>query len=179
MHGHQLRQLAEMEHIDMWTDITVGALYGAIKRMASEGLIEEARVEREGSYPERQVWRITDAGRVALTSVRRDGLREIVIKPDPFDLAISRLDKSTLDEIPETVDARLANLRALLAQEEAHLHSIAKYLTTIELFVMKHRAARIRAEIEWHEELVRHLPEFLEDERLRSDHTGPGKDTEK
>ena len=41
MHGHQLRQLAEMEHIDMWTDITVGALYGAIKRLAAEDLIEE------------------------------------------------------------------------------------------------------------------------------------------
>ena len=57
MHGHQLRQLAEKEHIDMWTDITVGGLYGAIKRLAAEGLIEEARVEREGAYPERQVWR--------------------------------------------------------------------------------------------------------------------------
>ena len=59
MHGHQLRLLAEEEHIDQWTDITVGALYGAIKRLATEGLIEERRVEREGSFPERQVWGIT------------------------------------------------------------------------------------------------------------------------
>lgn len=29
MHGHQLRLLAEEEHIDLWTDITVGGLYGA------------------------------------------------------------------------------------------------------------------------------------------------------
>ena len=98
MHGHQLRQLAEKEHIDMWTDISVGALYGAIKRLAAEGLIEETRVEREGAYPERQVWRITEAGHEALHALRLDGLQDVVIKPDPFDLAIARLDLDEADE---------------------------------------------------------------------------------
>lgn len=168
MHGHQLRQLAEKEHIDMWTDITVGALYGAIKRLAAEELIHEARVEREGSYPERQVWRITEAGSVALAGLRRSGLREIVIKPDPFDLAISRLDKTTLDEIPLAVEARLSALRTMIVQEEAHVAAITKYLTQVEVLVMHHRAERIRAEISWHEELLRQLPDILEDERSRS-----------
>jgi DNA-binding PadR family transcriptional regulator len=168
MHGHQLRQLAEKEHIDMWTDITVGALYGAIKRLAAEGLIEEVRVEREGSYPERQVWRVTHEGLVALSTVRRAGLREIVIRPDPFDLAISRLDKTTLDEIPIAVEARLSALRAILVQEEAHTLSIKKYLTPVEQLVMTHRAQRIRAEISWHEELLGQLPDIIIDERSRS-----------
>lgn len=167
MHGHQLRQLAELEHIDMWTDITVGALYGAIKRLAAEGLIVEERVEREGSYPERQVWRITPDGHKALATVRRGGLREIVMKPDPFDLAISRLDKSALDELPAVVEARLSSLRALLLEDEAHTRSIAKYLTQVELLVMEHRAERIRTEIGWHEELIRQLPDIIKDELSR------------
>ncbi|RYF55207.1 MAG: PadR family transcriptional regulator, partial [Comamonadaceae bacterium] len=29
MHGHQLRLLAEKEHVAMWTDFGVGAIYGA------------------------------------------------------------------------------------------------------------------------------------------------------
>jgi hypothetical protein len=41
MHGHQLRLLAEEEHVALWTDITVGSLYGAIKRLAAEELNEE------------------------------------------------------------------------------------------------------------------------------------------
>ncbi len=168
MHGHQLRQLAELEHIDMWTDITVGALYGAIKRLATEELIEEVRVEREGSYPERQVWRVTAAGLTALAAVRRMGLREIIIKPDPFDLAISRLDKSTLHEIPAAVEARLSELQTMLVQEKVHTLSIAKYLSQVERLVMQHRAERIRAEIIWHEELLRQLPEIIEDELSRS-----------
>ena len=168
MHGHQLRQLAELEHIDMWTDVTVGALYGAIKRLAAEGLIAEERVEREGGYPERQVWRITPAGRRSLATLRRGALTAIVMKPDPFDLAISRLDAATLDEIPALVEARLASLRALLQADEAHTASIAKYLTQVEMLVMEHRAVRIRAEITWHEELLRQLPDIIEDELSRS-----------
>ena len=40
MHGHGLRLLAEQEHIDEWTDFTVGAIYGVLKRMAADGVIE-------------------------------------------------------------------------------------------------------------------------------------------
>lgn len=169
MHGHQLRQLAEKEHVDLWTDITVGALYGAIKRLAAEGLIVEERVEREGAYPERQVWRITHEGRVALGTLRLGGLREIVIKPDPFDLAISRPDRDRLDDLPMLVEARLSSLRAMLIEEQAHTASIAKYLTPMEYFVMEHRAARIRAEIAWHEELVTRLPALIAEEPARKD----------
>src|ERR1700751_682137 len=85
-HGHQLRLLAEQEHVTLWTDITVGSLYGALKRLAAEELIEEVRVERAGAYPQRQVWAITDAGREGVGALRLRALREIVLKPDPFDL---------------------------------------------------------------------------------------------
>ena len=30
MHGHRLRLVAERNHVTLWTDITVGAVYGAI-----------------------------------------------------------------------------------------------------------------------------------------------------
>jgi DNA-binding PadR family transcriptional regulator len=39
--------------VALWTDITVGSLYGAINRLAAEELIEEVRVERAGAYPQR------------------------------------------------------------------------------------------------------------------------------
>ncbi|MGN6503806.1 MAG: PadR family transcriptional regulator [Pseudolysinimonas sp.] len=169
MHGHQLRQLAEKEHIDMWTDITVGGLYGAIKRLAAEGLIEEARVEREGSYPERQVWRITTAGHESLHSLRHQGLSEIVLRPDPFDLAIARFDLDEADELPGVISARIGRLTSMLAESEAHTEFIARYLSLGERHVMKHRADRLRAEISWHEELLEKLPDIITDERSRKD----------
>ena len=167
MHGHQLRQLAEKEHIDEWTDISVGALYGAIKRLHAEGLIDEVRVEREGAYPERQVWGITAAGRIALAKLRYDGLTEIVVRADPFDLSVSRLDLTKLDEVPVLIQHRLARLKAMLAADEAKLDSIARYLTPLEAMVMSHRTDRLKADITWHGNLLSRLPDLLAEERTR------------
>jgi DNA-binding PadR family transcriptional regulator len=169
MHGHQLRQLAEKEHIDEWTEVTVGALYGALKRLAAEGLIESVRTEREGSYPERQVWRITREGSIALMQLREQGLREIVVRADPFDLAMSRPDLERAEQIPALLDARLSELRAMLASNLARDAMIEQYLSPLEQHVMEHKAARLRADIAWHEQLVQRLPEFLAYEKSRKD----------
>jgi DNA-binding PadR family transcriptional regulator len=167
MHGHQLRLLAEEEHVALWTDITVGSLYGALKRLAAEELIEEIRVERSGAYPQRQVWAITDIGRETLGGLRLRALRDIVIKPDPFDLAITRLDERHLDDLSAIITARIASLSAMLEEWEAHASAIDRYLTVSERIVMRHRADRLRSEITWHEALSAALPEIIDDQRAR------------
>jgi DNA-binding PadR family transcriptional regulator len=169
MHGHQLRLLAEEEHVGLWTDITVGGLYGAIKRLAAEDLIEEIRVERAGAYPQRQIWAITDAGREAVGALRLRALREIVIKPDPFDLAITRLHLNHLGDLPAIIAARIGSLNAMLAEWEAHAATIDRYLTASEKLVMKHRADRLRAEIAWHKELSEALPKIISAEPAGGD----------
>jgi DNA-binding PadR family transcriptional regulator len=170
MHGHQLRLLAEKEHVHDWTDISVGAIYGALKRMSIEGLIEEVRSEREGSYPERQIYDITHDGRIALAVTKREALREIVQRADPFDLAMSRLDLDKLETLPDVLAARIARLKAMVIEAEAHLASISQYLTFTEQIVMKHKAAKLAAEVEWHEDLYNQLPEIIADESARKEH---------
>ena len=167
MHGHQLRQLADKEFVTLWTDISVGALYGALKRMAHEGLIEESRTEREGGYPERQIWRITTEGRIALARLCEEGLGEVVFRSDPFDLAMSRLDRDRLDEFPAVLELRLQQLRTQLAHARVKIAQIAQNLSVTEELVVRHRDARLEAEIAWHESLLERLPEILADEKKR------------
>jgi len=168
MHGHQLRLLAEQEHVHYWTDISVGSLYGAIKRLAAEGLITELRLEREGNYPERQVYEISEAGSAALAVLRREGLGDVVFKPDPFDLAMSRLDPNGLDGVEQTLAERVATLRRLLAESETQRARADQYLTVNERFVLSHKSARLAAEIEWHEALITELPRIIADESART-----------
>jgi DNA-binding PadR family transcriptional regulator len=68
MHGHRLRLEAERNHVHLWTDISVGAVYGAMKRLASEGLLRESGRERDGNRPTRQLYEITEEGRLALAA---------------------------------------------------------------------------------------------------------------
>ncbi|MFB2555395.1 PadR family transcriptional regulator [Herbiconiux liangxiaofengii] len=167
MHGHQLRLLGEEERVHLWTDVSVGALYGALKRLTAEGLIKEERVEREGTYPERQVFAITAEGRSALAALREEGLRTIVMKHDPFDLAVARLDPDRLDEFASELEARLSALRELLAEQSARQERAAPYLSAAETWVMQHRADRIVAEIASHERLLAAVPDIVADERRR------------
>ncbi len=170
MHGHQLRQLAEQEHLDNWTDITVGGLYGALKRLAAEGLIEPVRTEQVGGYPERQIWGITRAGRISLGRLRTDELREVAFRPDPFDLALARFDRSRSEEIPGVLAARLTELRTMLADDELRNRRAAPYLSPVEARVLSHKIARLSAEIAWHEALVADLPQILADETAWKEH---------
>ena len=167
MHGHALRLLAEEEHIDMWADFAVGAIYGVLKRLAAEGLINELRTEREGNYPERQVYDITPAGQQALGAIRQSTLDQVGLRPDPVDLAFARLGADDVDRLVDTIGARVQKLRSLLATTEAHVAAITQYLTVMERHVMRHQAVRLRAEIEWHESLLAAQHEITEDERTR------------
>lgn len=151
----------------MWTDITVGGLYGALKRLASEDLIAQVRVEQTGSYPPRQIWSITDGGREALSSLRLRALSDIVVKPDPFDLAMTRLDPDHLADLPLTVAARLTSLSAMLTDWEARAAAADRYLTVTEKLMVKHRLDRLRTEIAWHQELADQLPEIIANEQHR------------
>ena len=169
MHGHALLLLAEEEHIDLWTDFAPSAVYGAIKRLASEGLITAVRVEKQGNYPQRQVYGISEAGEVALHALRQEGLTEIVIKPDPFDLALTRLDSDRLSELQGVIDERLGRLRARLEATEKHIEEATKYLTLSEIWTTRHLLARWRAEIHWHEQLVAAVPDIIADEETRKD----------
>src|SRR5450830_1179117 len=164
MHGHALLLLAEEEHIDQWTDFAASAVYGAIKRLASEGLIVEDRVEKRGNYPVRQVYRISEDGARDLDELRRHGLTEIVIKPDPLDLALARLDPERLHELPAVIGERVSRMRSTVDANEAHLASIAQYLTVAETWAMHHQLSRWRAEIAWHEQLLEALPDIIADE---------------
>jgi DNA-binding PadR family transcriptional regulator len=167
MHGHALRLLAEEEHVESWADVSVGAIYGAIKRLAAEDLIASVRTEREGNYPERQVYGITDEGRESLSAIRREALETIVLRPDPVDLALARLGEDDIDELQSILEDRAAELRARIEAEGVHQKKIAQYLTLTEKHVIRHDVHRLQAELAWHEELLGALPEIIADEKSR------------
>lgn len=169
MHGHQLRLQAEQERIALWTDVSVGALYGAIKRLATDGLLAEVRTEREGNFPERQVYSITDRGREVLTALHQSTLAAIAHRPDPFDLALARLDRERLDDLPRTIQERLDGYETLLATTTANNERARPWLTTVEEFVISHGEHRLRAEVDWLRSLQPMLPAIIAEEHARTE----------
>ncbi|BDZ48393.1 hypothetical protein GCM10025867_06340 [Frondihabitans sucicola] len=167
MHGHQLRLQAEQERVQLWTDISVGALYGAIKRLTADGLLAEVRVERDGNFPERQIYAITEKGRESLRELHQATLTAVSRHPDPFDLAFARLDRDRLDDLPRTIQERLDALEHLLVETVDNNNRARPWLSMGEELVITHGEHRLRSEIDWLRSLQSKLPDIIADERAR------------
>lgn len=165
MHGHRLRLEAERKHMPLWTDIPVGAVYGAMKRLAAENLLREVAREQQGNRPTRQVYEITDAGRDALAQLRRTGLEEIWFRYDPFDLALTRCDPATLDMLPQTLRVRLERVQSMLTASSHTLVTATPHISLAEEWALRHSEHRLKAEVEFLRALVDAAPNIVADER--------------
>jgi len=158
MHGHQIRREAQTNRTELWTDIKVGSLYGALNRMAEEGIIESVRTERSGNLPARTIYAITDTGRQELGVLRDEALREVQLRPDPVDLAL----QYSTELGPDAVVAAFTNRKAVLQAElDAWqlLYAQAKpHLRGAEPLSFEHHLLRLEAEITWHDRVIAELP---------------------
>jgi DNA-binding PadR family transcriptional regulator len=165
LHGHQIRQQAQSDRTDMWADVPVGSLYGALKRLATEGLVREVRTERVGNRPERTVYEITREGHRALDAVRDQALRELVLRNDPFDLALAQSRDLPEETLTQIVANRLAGLRVQESSLRHRAETADIYLNEAERMVLRHLVERAAAEVRWHEELLVRMPKIAADFR--------------
>lgn len=168
MHGHRLRLEAERKHVHLWTDITVGAVYGAMNRLAAEGLLQAVGSERAGNRPARQLFEITDQGRAALDELRRTGLSDVWFKVDPFDLALTRMDPQTLDDLPSVLADRLDRARSLLAESRRTHQQIRRDIGVAEDWALRHTEYRLAAEVAYLTDLAAAAPSVITEARTRS-----------
>ena len=154
--------------VPLWTDISVGAVYGAMKRLAAEGLLKEAGREQEGNRPTRQIYAITEEGRRTLETLRSEGLSEVWFKPDPFDLALTRMDAKTQKKLPAIVSERLENVRARLAANRQIFEGLPAHVGLAKQWALRHTQYRLEAEATYLTDLLEAATGIVRDEQKRA-----------
>ena len=158
MYGHQIRRDARVDRTELWSEVRPGSLYGALHRMAAEGLIEAVRTEQVGNLPARTVYAITSEGRKELRALRAEAFRQVSLRPDPVDLAVAMSSDVPAEELRGLVEDRH---RALTTQREFFRHEQDRAWaeqTTADSLILQHAIGRLDAEIRWHEELLLAIP---------------------
>jgi DNA-binding PadR family transcriptional regulator len=158
MHGHQIRLAAQVDRTELWADVKPGSLYGALRRMASEGVIETVRTEQKGNRPERTIYQITEAGRAEFKMLRDKALRDTRIAPDSVNLALLYCGDLSEEQTRAAIELRRQNLAAELASWEQLHTDAAPWLTGLEPLGFEHQLMRIKAEIAWHDLVLERLP---------------------
>lgn len=163
MHGYEIRRRAEAMNLKPWGDVAVGALYGTIRRMADEGLVQELRTEREGRRPPRQVYELTTRGHEELVALREAALSQVALDADPLDVALGAAHDVDPDRVRELIHRRrqqLEELRERLRAEYARRRAKGD-LHVSGAAVFEHWEHRIDAELRWHDRLVELLEQPL------------------
>ncbi len=167
MYGHQLRRDARMDRAGQWSDVRPGSLYGALHRLAAEGLIEPVRTEQSGNLPARTVYAITAEGHRELRALRGEALAEVGPRPDPVDLALAMSSDLDEDVLRGYVQDRIGVLTAQAAQVEHHAVRVWPDQTVADDLVMEHARLRIEAELAWHRLVLDRIGKLAADSVFR------------
>ena len=162
MYGHQIRRDARIDRAELWSDVRPGSLYGALHRMAAEGLIEAVRSEQAGNLPARTVYAITGEGRKELLALRAEAFRQVGLRPDPVDLAVAMSGDLPREELHALISGRQ---RALTAHLEFFRHEQDRSWaeqTVADSLILRHAIIRLEAEVRWHEDLLDAIPKLCE-----------------
>jgi len=133
--------------------------------LASEGLLSEQRSEREGNRPTRQIYEITEAGRRVLDQLRCEGLSEMWFKPDPFDLALTRMDAKTQKAFASIIAARLEKTRTMLAERKRTNEQYRAHVGAAKQWALRHGEYRLQAEIAYLTDLLKDAKAIVAEDR--------------
>jgi DNA-binding PadR family transcriptional regulator len=149
MHPYEMRRLIRERGKDQLMDLRPGSLYRAIEQLDRAGLIQPVETSREGRFPERTVYRITENGLDAL----EDWMHELLSRPlkDYPQLvnALSFLAVLTPDDARARLEERCVTLEAEIAALDSVLKQPPGSIPRLLVVEQEYARAMRRAELQW------------------------------
>ncbi len=166
MHPYQMRRLVRERGKADFVDLRPGSLYRTIERLERVGLVEPVETSREGRFPERTVYRITEHGREELLDWMREMLSTPVSDFPQVLQALQVLPVLEQDDARLQLEKRLLRLESEIAGLETGMRNLQGALPRIFQVEVEYAITLRRAELEW----VRSLVEDIRTGRLTWSH---------
>jgi DNA-binding PadR family transcriptional regulator len=170
LHPYEMLRLIRERRKDRLLDLRRGSIYNTIHQLERTGLIEPVGTIRDGRWPERTVYRLTDSGREAAVAALRRGLASPAPESLRFLAAVSFLARLTPEQVHADLSARAAALGEIeelesgtLDERGRKLEELGPDLARVVLLDADYQRTMRRAELEW----VRRIIADLEQGRLR------------
>ena len=157
MHPYEIRRLVRQRGQGELVDLRPGSLYRTIERLERARLLEPVETTREGRFPERTVYRLTEHGREEL----KDWLRELVSTPmkdfPQLLQALSVLPILEVDDARLQLERRLLHLESEIAAMETTMRRLEDVLPRLFKLETEYAIAMRRAELDYVKDLVEDL----------------------
>lgn len=160
MHGYELRTEIELMRMDRWADVKSGSIYQGLRRLNSEGLVEQAGTSRQGRRPPRTTYRITHDGRQELDRLLREAWATPTRTAPLVDVALSFWVLLPPEVIAGLLEQRLAALdditAELHAEQQRHVEWDGGPLEFV-LDLFDHSRREVEMERDWSRHVLERL----------------------
>ncbi|GLY75488.1 PadR family transcriptional regulator [Actinoallomurus iriomotensis] len=124
VHPYEMRRRMRERRLDHALKLRHSSLYTTVQRLQDAGLIEPTETSREGRWPERTVYALTDAGREEFQNWLRELISEPVREYPQFAGAVAFINHVTPDTAVELLKARASALETDIAATEGSLDKL-------------------------------------------------------
>ena len=149
MHRYEIATTIREQGKDDDMDVKWGSLYTVVQNLERHGFVEPVGTDRQGSRPERTIYRITDAGRWELVEWTRDLVAKPTTEHPSFAAGLSTLAALPPEEAADLLEARLRRLEARIADRGRSLAGFAARVPRLFLVEDEYALAMQRAEADW------------------------------
>ncbi|MEO3871934.1 PadR family transcriptional regulator [Nonomuraea sp. B12E4] len=123
LNGYGVRRRLEQMGTDQWASVAFGSIYHGLSKMAEEGLLEVVEAGKGGKV----VYEITEHGRTEFQRLLVHAWHEINPIIDPFQVALTFMDRLGKQEILEALRNRKLRLRTFVETFEHMLGAKQRY----------------------------------------------------
>lgn len=157
MHPYEMRRVVRHRGKDEYLDLKPGSLYRTIEQLERAGLVEPTERTREGRFPERTVYRITERGRDELEEWVREVLSSLQKDLPQMVTALSFLPHLEPADARAQLEKRVVHLEMAIAAMDTAARHMEGVLP--RLFVLENEYARAmrQAELDYVRSLVADL----------------------
>jgi DNA-binding PadR family transcriptional regulator len=158
MHPYEMLGVIRQRELTKVMKVNQSSLYSVIEALQREGLIVPAETQREGRYPERTIYAITEAGRAELIDWLRSLIRQPMVEYTAFATGLAFLGNLPPEEVLTLLEEHIQHLQEKISSTQATLQRGAQ-LSVDRLFLIEDQYAitLLQARYEFIQQLIREI----------------------
>ena len=123
MHGYQLYHEIEKRNMETWAQVNLASIYNTLERLRKDKMVE-AKKEKPGKMPEREVFHITAKGKNKLASLVEEAITDSRMPENNFCVGVAFLFGLSKKKALECLKKRRRHLKEVVK----HLEDLKKEL---------------------------------------------------
>lgn len=122
--GYDVYQYLDKNQIDRWTDIQKPSIYNAMKQLEKENAIKQVDIIKNGKYPEKKTYQISESGKLLFDSLQEEAFLGIYPRFLGFKVALKFNKRRTTEEINKFANRAISIIDEILEAMNKYIESL-------------------------------------------------------